>query len=176
MVSISARAQTHAVDQGSLLIDGNVSLTSTGSNDDGDRVTNIMLSPSVQYFVVPGLAVGASFSLERQASDGFSRTTYGVGPSVSYYFGASVEKAIYPFVAVGVNYFGSRFDFDGDTDTETLSAYGVGASGGVLVMLSGSVGVTGRLFYEVQDYSDDFDEDLRTNAFGFAFGIAAFVF
>ena len=170
-----ARAQEYAVDQGSLLVDGSISLTSIGNNNDEDRDTNISLNPDVQYFVVPGLAVGGGLTLERRTSDRFSRTTYGIGPRVSYYFGAAFEKTVYPFFSANASYYTQRFSFDDDTETRSL--YGFGAAAGVLVMVSDGVGLTGRLFFDVLNFGEDeVERSFSTDTFGFAFGIAAFVF
>ena len=176
-----AQAQTHAVDQGSVLLDGDITFSSSGSSEADDRITVLSFSPGAQVFAAPGLALGGGLLLGHQSYSGSSTTTYGIGPSVSYYFGASSERAVYPFLSANALYLVSRseyeyeFDFEGGSSED--SQFGYGASGGVLVMLAKGVGVSGSLYYNVIDYGEDFEgEDLKGNTFGFALGIAAFVF
>jgi len=166
----TAHAQTYAVDQGSLLIGGRGSFTSVATDNDGasesDRVNQLFVNPSGQYFITPGLAVGGDVLFSYASDDGSNITRYGIGPSVTYFFGRD-ERSYYPFVSgsVGVTRFNSGGLDEGRTQTRYRS------SGGVLVMLSRSVGVTGELFYQHID-----NDQLQTNAFGLAFGISAFLF
>lgn len=158
-------AQTYALDQSSLLLGGNASLTSTGTGD-SDRTSSFVLNPSAQYFIAPGLAVGGDVLLEYTSSDDFSTTRYGIGPTASYFFGSG-ERSYYPFLSGSVR--AVHTNFDGPSDGATVMTYR--GSGGILIMLSRSIGVTGELFYQMQDR-----EEFEVNTFGLAFGISAFVF
>jgi hypothetical protein len=157
-------AQTHAVDEGSFLLGGDASLTRTSVErpGDGDRSTafNFNLHPVVQYFITPGLAVGGDVSFAYASSEGGS-TNYGVGigPSAAYFFGRG-ERNYYPFLSGSINashYGGTALTYRG--------------AGGMLIMLSESVGLTGELFYLAQDVNER-----DVSRFGLAFGISAFVF
>jgi opacity protein-like surface antigen len=162
LASPPALAQSYAIDQGSLMVGGSASFTSTGSDDsDDDRFSSLLVRPMVQYFVMPGLAVGGELMLTRFSSGDQSATAYGVGPEVTYFFGGS-ERQLYPFVSAG-------FQFNRSEDENT---FGYGASGGAVFMLTSSVGLNGSLYYRKIDY-EDFGGN---NTIGAAVGISAFVF
>lgn len=163
-------AQSSAVDRGSINIGGDATFSSFGSSADTDdsRTTQLLFNPAVEYFIIPGLAVGGEVVLARASRDGSSSSTVGVGPRLSYYFGRG-ERTFYPYLSGTVSLL--RTSFDGNGDQESNSSVGYRGSGGILFMLSQGVGITGEVFYQGRD-SDDFN----TNAFGVSFGISAFVF
>ena len=155
-----AEAQTHAVDRGSLLIAGSAGFSSSGSDGSDERTTQILLQPRLQYFIVPGLALGGQFLIRRISDDDDSSTTVGVGPEMSYYFGAATTKLAYPFLSAGLQI------YEGDTD-----AFGFGGSAGLLIMLAEAVGLETALYYREMDY-----DDFGTDVFGLSVGISAFIF
>lgn len=159
----SARAQIYAIDAGSILIDGQASIISTGVEDVDDRQTSIFVNPSAQYFFAPGLAIGGEALVNRISSGGDSFTTYGIGPALSYYFGQPDSEA-FPFVS------GSIFFTDTSEDGGSGTAFRL--SGGAVYMLARNIGLTGEVFYLKQNLESqrDFDQ------FGASFGIAAFLF
>ena len=163
-------AQTFALDRGSINIAGDAAFTSSGSssNGDDDRTTQFILTPTAHYFVIPGLAVGGDLVVSHFSRENNSSTTFGGGPSVAYYFGRG-ERKVYPFVSGSVTLL--RTSFDNSFTNQSTSSTGYRGSGGVLLLLSRSVGITGELFYQGQN-SDNFD----TNTYGLAFGVSAFVF
>src|SRR5829696_7734300 len=94
-------AQSHALDQGSVILDGSAGLSSAGVGN-GDRLTTATLAPRVQYFARPGLAVGGRALLYYFSSDGESTTSVGAGPELSYYFGPG-EQVLHPFVSANTS-------------------------------------------------------------------------
>lgn len=160
-------AQTSVLDHGSINIAGDAAFTSSGSGD-GDRTTQLIIRPSAQYFIIPGFAVGGNVIVTHFSRDHNSSTTIGAGPSAAYYFGRG-ERNVYPFISGSFTVL--RTSFENDFTNQSASATGYRGSGGVLFMLSQSVGITGELFYQGQN-SDDFN----TNTYGLAFGVSAFVF
>jgi len=167
---ITAHAQTYSVDQGSVLIGGRANVTSVETDTDGasdsDRVNQLLVNPTGQYFVTPGLAVGGDVLFSYASSDGTNVTRYGIGPAVTYFFGRG-ERRYYPFVSGSFGVTHARDDTLNEGRTQTRYR----GSGGVLVMLSRNVGITGELFYQRID-----NDQLQTNAFGLAFGFSAFLF
>ena len=186
LLAPAAFGQEYPVDRGSWLVGGSASLVSQEvlqggvPGEETERATLVTLRPSAQYFVIPGLAVGADLTLAYSAQDDFSTTTLGAGPSLGYYVGGPDRRAV-PFVATRLSVQRSSvrvdtdlpFGFDLDR-TQTRLVFDV--SGGGLVMLARNVGVTGELFYSVTDNDLDDDDRPATDAFGLRFGIAAFVF
>ena len=118
------------------------------------------LDPSIHYFVARGLSVGGDLTIRRFRQGDTSSSSYGVGPGVMYFFGGS-ERPVYPYLSGTVRYYRS-----GDTNT-----IGYRAAGGALVMLADAVGLNGSLYFEQLD-----DDVSSRDAFGLAFGIAAFLF
>lgn len=175
---VTAAAQTHALDRGSFLVGGGASFTRNGGEVDGESLdpsTEWSLSPRLMYFVLPGLALGGEASLSRDKSGGATFTTYGAGPAVAYYFGASRARPRpwYPYIEGGVRLLRTRSNRDITGLEESLTGFHV--AGGILLMLSDAVGLDGELFYDVNDQEIGLVE-VRTNVLGFAIGFSAFLF
>lgn len=154
------QAQSYAIDHGSIMIGGTAGFSSSGSDGSDDRLTQIFINPSVQYFVTRGLAFGGDVTLRHFSQGDSESTTYGVGPAVTYFFGGD-ERPVYPYLSGSVQVLGG----------ESTSSLGYGASAGAIVMLMDAVGLDGSIYYQKLD-GDDFSSD----TFGLAVGIAAFVF
>ncbi|NIP82845.1 MAG: hypothetical protein GWM90_27930 [Gemmatimonadetes bacterium] len=166
-----AGAQVPALDRGSLLLDGQASLTSAGVDGQDDRTTNLTLTPSIQYFVTRGLALGADAVLGRSSSGDFTSTAYGIGPTATYYW--ILDANVHPFLSGSV-LFGStnRETPVGEIDSSETQLRG---AVGLLFLLTDAVGVNTELFYahrslEVEDLEEDSD------VYGLAVGISAFIF
>ncbi len=169
----AAAAQSYPTDRGSLLLGGGAGFSSSGSSVDGEeqgnRSTYLSLSPNVQYFVVPGLAVGGSLSVSRQSNGDASITSYGIGPEVSYYFGKG-ERSLYPFVSAGVRYFRNN-----GSDDFSTSSLGYGASTGAVFMFNRSVGLRTSLYYNANQFEVE-DTEIDNDQFGVGIGFTAFTF
>lgn len=168
--------QSFAIDQGSMVLDGSISFTNSGGdlyeNANGDRSTEILLLPSLLYFVSPGLALGGELVVQRVSQGDFSATTLGVGPEVAYFFG-DAESTVYPFVNASMSYVNTSSSGNG------IDASGVGfdAGGGAAFMLTGTVAITGQVAYTFQNLSiDQTDESRSGNMFRIELGVAAFLF
>ena len=161
-------AQEYATDRGSLILGGSAGVTRSsysqvleGSTRDSHS-TYAYLSPVVEYFVSPGLAVGGTLNVIHHGGDGSSFTSYGAGPIVSYYFGRG-EQTVHPYVS----------------GQASLSSAGSGASGlygasaGALYMLSRSVGLDAGVFYRRQSVADS---ESHSSNLGLALGFSAFTF
>lgn len=165
----ASHAQNSPVDQGSVLIGGNASLTSTAIDSDvttDGRTTQFILNPTSQYLIIPGVAVGGDVLFGYASDDNASVTRYGIGPAVTYFFGRG-ERSIYPFLSGSVGIIRAR---GANLDASRTQTSYRGA-GGVLLKLTRSVGITGEFFVQQTD-----DGRLRTSTFGLAFGVSAFVF
>lgn len=166
----AAAAQSYPTDRGSLLLGGGAGFSSSGTTVDGeeqgDRITSFNLSPSVQYFVVPGLALGGDLSVSRFSDGEQSITTYGGGPSASYYFGSG-ERPFYPFVSANV-----RLVRNSENDDSNL---GYGASTGAVFMFNRSVGLRTSLYYNVQSLDAE-EIEIDNDTFGVGIGFTAFTF
>lgn len=177
----TTQAQGYATDRGSFLIGGTASLSSSGNDFEDGRTTALLISPSAQYFVIPGLAIGGTVGWAYASFDESSVSSLSVGPRLSYFFGTSAQN-IYPFVSASVGYLRSSFDSDAVDRTSTGTQFDVSA--GAALMIAKNVGLTGELFYT--KWSEETDNGtillgdiitaLGTDSFGLRFGVSAFVF
>jgi hypothetical protein len=173
VLTVSGHAQTYATDRGSLILGGGLSLSSERwpQVEDGEtshtRVTYVRMSPQVQYFVAPGIAVGGSLGLTHSSGSGSSSTSYGIGPQVSYFFGQG-QRAAYPYVSVETGYATAR-----GSDSGTI---GYGGVAGLLYMLNTAVGLNGSLYYRVEQWTGEDSGLPSEHRMGLSIGVSAFVF
>src|SRR5690606_33508685 len=69
------QAQSYAIDKGSLMIGGTAGFSSTGGEGTDDRLTQILINPSLQYFVTRGLAFGGEVTLQHFSRGDSEATT-----------------------------------------------------------------------------------------------------
>ncbi|MCB0515062.1 MAG: hypothetical protein R2798_09600 [Chitinophagales bacterium] len=84
--AMGLQAQT---EQGSLMLGGNLGFSSSSVKDVDGAVTDFSISPTVGYFVIDNLALGAGFSYvsSKNTLGGADATAsaFGFGPFVRYY-------------------------------------------------------------------------------------------
>ena len=171
-IPAAAAAQSSALDEGSLLVYGNASFTSTGGDGSDDRFTSLSVRPGVKYFVVPGLAVGGQLQIGYSANDDFSAIMLGVGPSADYYFG-DLDAAVHPFIsATTVLSWSSTEGPSFESESRVVTLHG---EAGLLYLLSEQVGLTTALFYETRNFEGG-SASVGQNVFGLSMGLSAFVF
>jgi hypothetical protein len=158
----------YAIDKGVMIVDGSAGFVSAGGDMWGDdRSTRLFLNPSLGFFVVPHLAIGATFDYMNWSDGDDSNSYFGFGPKVSYYFGDSDSK-VYPFVA------GSFFYFSwSDLYTQNDLKF----EGGAAFMIAKNVAITGNAFYRIESQKwETADESESGNTFGVEFGVGIFIF
>lgn len=169
----AVQAQEHATDRGSLIVGGGAGLSSHSysNNVAGDRQewssTLIYFSPRVQYFVLPGLAVGGTVDLTHMRTPENSSTSAGLGPTISYFFGAP-EQALVPYISAQTAWHRAL--------GEDYGQVGYGGAAGMLYMLTRSVGLDGSVFYRIQEVTGGAPSGARHRALGLAVGFSAFAF
>lgn len=167
-----SQIRSQATQNGATLIGGTLSFASQGGDlyegFDDDRLTTIMLSPTLFYFVAPGFALGANLAFTRLAQGDASFTTLGIGPTAGVFFDSG-SKAI-PFFAGGVNYISLG------SDGEDESGLGANFGGGVLIRqdhLAFSIEVT----YVYERFKPEgFDESITGNTIFVGIGLAGFLY
>jgi hypothetical protein len=177
--------EDYAVGRGGFIVGGSIRVTSLGGEQFAERLAVVSVSPVVQYFAVPSLAIGGAFDFSyvsgSKVENRASRTAVGIGPRIGYYFG-NADSRVYPFLAGTV--FVSRVTVGevtipqlGAQDGPDGTVVDMVASGGAAFLISRNVGITGEVFYRANltDIEGQ-PEALDTNEFGFRFGIAAFVY
>ena len=179
IVSSPGLAQGSPVGKGSWIISGSAGASSQKVDGVDGSVTSISLAPSALYFVSPGVAIGGQVSLGYFSSPQASSTSFGIGPSIRYYFGDKAAKTL-PFVSATVMPIWQSTDPKNSTVASTSSTnLEVEGTIGFTHLLVPHVGITGEAYYAHQSFSSDrgslhIDED--SYAIGVRFGITAFVF
>ena len=161
-------AQVPALEQGSMLIGGSAGFSSS-RGDGGSRFTNIGVAPSVQYFVVPGLAVGGSLPLGALFRDDETSVRFGIGPAATYFF---VQAGpLHPFLDASVRYEVNQM-VDDDRRSTTL---GYDAGLGVMAFLNEAIGVHARLYYRAS-HSEFEGQESEFDTLGLSMGVSTFLF
>lgn len=170
----TALGQDFAIDRGSFVLGGTVSVTSNGGelfeNTEGDRLNSVLLNPFAMFFVTKGFAIGGDLFMEKASQGEESVTTLGIGPSVAYFFGGP-QSEVYPFIGAGVEYANlSSTGFD-------ASGFGFNFGAGAAFMIATNVALTAQADYGVLNFSvDQLDESFSGDRFGLRAGISAFLF
>jgi outer membrane protein len=162
--------QTPALQRGSVLLSGQASFDVADRSSSDEKETTFLLLPSIQYFAGRGLALGGELSLTHASAGDFSSSSYGIGPAISYYF--VKESDLHPFVRGSFRIAQTSSEISGTERDATV--FGVRATGGVLFLLSESVGLDIGLYYDRYQLRGDAEVDVST--LGLAVGISAFAF
>jgi hypothetical protein len=110
--------------RGRVLVSGAFSLTNTSTDAAGvSSLSTIVLSPAVQVFVAPEVALGVQLELARQSSGNLSITSFSLLPSVGYCVELGRNACLLPQFLMGV-----RIDDFGGTQT----AFEIGAQAPLL--------------------------------------------
>jgi outer membrane protein W len=178
-ICIGAQAQTT---QGSLMLGGGISFSSSkNEGSEGDyKTTSFAFIPSVGYFVVDNLAVGANLSLQSDKTTGgingnyeAKQTSLAVGPFARYYIFTSNEK--FAFMAEAGLLFGSgKQESNNNNSTTKSSSVNFYVSPGFTYFLTDKWGVELQLeglTYSSYDPNKDIENDKRS---GFGLGVDFF--
>jgi hypothetical protein len=173
MSSFHALPQEFAIDKGGTIISGTGSFTSSGGDLyewDGDRITTIMLTPAVDHFFAPNIALGCRVNYTGQSLGDYSYHAIGIGPSLSYFIGDSGSKS-YSFFACGIQYYNA-----GDDDSSILGTE-IFISGGILAPIRDHVGIVIEAGYHMMNLkSDDWDESESGNEIMLGIGVAGLLY
>ena len=103
---------------------------------EGDNATVINITPSFGAFVTNGLLIGGDLQFQLVSGGGSSNTIFGIGPKIAYYFdpgGSNGRRSsFYPFV---------EGSFSILSVEDSYNSVGFGVRGGVVLMISSSVGL-----------------------------------
>ncbi len=173
--------QRHATSRGSALVGGTADFRrSTTDVEDSEASTAVVIAPNVLYLVRNRLAIGGQASLFRSSSGDLSNSGWAVGPAVRFFPRAPGER-LQPYLQGSVLYGKSTLDVilsssPGVAEVENTTSQ-VGASAGLLLMLTRQVGVSSELYwerYDLESTTRTVFESTQTNL-GLRFGFAAFL-
>jgi len=167
--SMAYAQRSEATDKGAILISGMASFSSQGGDlfedVEENRLTTIAIVPSVFYFVIPGLGIGADVSYNRQSQGDNAFYTLGAGPKVGYFFDSGSN--VIPYAAAG---FG--FITFGNGDSE--SGYIIKGGGGIMIR-RGHLAVAIEAGYQYMSVDIE-GESFSGNTIAVGVGFAGFLF
>ncbi|MFC1549862.1 hypothetical protein ACFL46_01035 [Candidatus Neomarinimicrobiota bacterium] len=180
-----ATAQNNPFAKGSLGVWEEFYFQSSGGdaweNNDGDRETEMQNNTTVGYFIMPGVAVGGQFMLDRTSQGDYKDTMWGFGPSATYFLGGgdvngSVKGSVFPFATVGFVYLKGNTEYSSGADFE-FTATIFGGDVGAMYMLNSFVGFSGSIGYQLWSFnSDDIPNDREDgNKFNLNAGFTIFI-
>lgn len=178
LASLGHAQPTWGLDRGSILIGGSASYYEAGGEVQSFSTAKSWdLFPTAYYCVSPNIALGGALLLSSETRSGFeSNTLAGIGPGVLAYF-ADSTSTVYPFVGLNLFYaFLSRQNLSSSSGTlRSLHGVALELSLGGTFMLSRSWGITGMLYYQGQQLSEDGDWK-GGKRYGYRIGVTGFVF
>lgn len=168
-----AFAQNNAIDAGSMIIGGNIYFTSysgdlhkTGSPMEAKSAMGFV--PSLQYFIIPGLAVGAEVIYETSKNDSDIKTTmYGIGPVAAFYITAA--ENIFPFAQIAYEYKKWKLD------TDKATVMNIPLSVGCVFMVSKQVGINAEFTYTFENVKPDGGSSIKGTTMDLRLGVKAFI-
>ena len=182
LVTGSAAAQSFAIDRGAWTLGGTASISTMRVGNPSVRFTLISLHPQVGLFVRRGVLVGVTLPFQATSVRGNRSTSYGVGPSVRYFFARSPRR-FYPYVSAAATFDWVRRTQAPDSvsagATENAHDQTYDAAAGIAAMLSSDVAVAGEAYYEEHRSGTKVaglgQYTLKTTSLGVRFGLNVFL-
>lgn len=168
ILSASSLAQeSYAISRGSVILGGTAGISSYGDDKSKDRDTDIQINTSVSYFFVSHLAAGGTFNLNRHRSlDRTSPVSYGIGPTIGYYFGNQSSKA-FPYLSSSLLWVGQ---------SNLYSSRTWRFASGFALMIAKNVAITNEAFYSTSTINNEEGFLSKNNIFGLQFGFGVLLF
>lgn len=160
--------------RGSVLIGGSVSFLSQGGDFyeifDNDRLNTILVQPTILYFIIPNLSLGASIGYRLQAQGDFDLETFSLGPRIGYFIGTN--SGLLPFFIGGVNYNSYSYDV-GFTASEDGFGFILGTG---FLFCKGHLGIGIEFAFVHERYSTDQLGTFTGNSILISLGLAGFLY
>jgi hypothetical protein len=174
VLAATAMAANSPIDKGSVILGGSASFSSMSGDlyKVGDNSTTlILLSPSVGYFVSPGLELGAKIVFSSISIGGSSASSFTFGPEVGYYFGsgtrAEVKGSVYPYL--------KGFFLLNSSEGDKMTTFG--GKGGINYMLSNAVALDAGASFQSDSYKPDgATSSVSGSVMTIGVGVTAFIF
>lgn len=178
LASLVQGQPTWALDRGSVLIGGSASYYEAGGEAQSFSTKKSWdVLPYAYYCISPNVALGGAFLLSSETRSGYESNTFaGVGPGLMAYF-ADSTSTVYPFVGLNLYYaFLSRENLGSSSGTlRSLHGYAFELTLGGTYMMNRYVGITGMLYYQGQQLSEDGDWK-GGKRYGYRIGLTGFIF
>ncbi len=185
-------AANSPIDKGSLFLSGSAYFQSQSGDlfedMDGDGITsfgigsssvglteNFELSPTVGYFVSPGVFIGAQFGYLGYSRGDYDFHIVGMGPTIGYYFKVNqaeteVKGSVYPYIR-------GFFNWANASNGASTRILQYGAKGGMLYMLSSAVAVDGSVMFRGDSWKPEgASESITGTTISIGAGFSAFIY
>jgi hypothetical protein len=173
LLSAPLAAAESPIDPGAFTLGG--SYRYSGFFDDNTDVYAILLMPEFQYFIYPGLALGADGFLDYWHYPDRSETRFGIGPSIAYYLELENVSG-FPFAKMAVMY--SRVEIEKYFSSRHENDIRTNISLGYTYILAKNIAIVGAVDYTYERaFLLDFTlESEWREVFGFSVGLKAFIY
>jgi len=169
-------AQKAPADKGSILLSGGLMFSDIGGDlyESGNgKLLSLQISQSYLSFIKPGLGVGSEVFFGYQKQGNNSLMSFAVGPQLAYYVSSNyqpevIKGKIYPFIRTSILFEVVNNKINRSTQSENGFIYYIG--GGIMVMLTNSVGLNFEIAYQEEKYNDQ-----SGNSINFMIGIVTFL-
>ncbi|MBD3218881.1 MAG: hypothetical protein GF310_11440 [candidate division Zixibacteria bacterium] len=173
LLSAPPVAADSPIDPGAFTVGG--SLRYSGFFDDDTDIYTILLMPEFQYFIYPGLALGADGFLDYWHYPDRSEMRYGIGPSIAYYLKLE-NLSGFPFAKAAVMY--SHVEIEKYFFSRAENDIRANISLGYTYILAKNIAIVGAVDYTYERaFLLDFTLDSEwREVFGFSVGLKAFIY
>ncbi len=180
IIPVLVFAADFEIDKGAVAIGGDGTFASFGGelyeDFEGAGITYFSIEPSVQYFVMPGLALGGDFVYRLTTQGKASTSGFGFGPIIQYYF-QTANELVYPTLAAGFSFAIDSFDSGYGTDSR-ISVTKFRLMGGAMFKLVDHFGIEAGFFYDIDSQKGDWAgaKSESGSIFGVAVGFKGFLY
>lgn len=181
ILSVRIQAQIFPVDKGSINAGGDIRVSSSGGSlyeYNNNRLTTIEAKPYAGYFFFKQLSIGGKMLLLRSSQDNYSKTAWGLGPNVKYFFGDAAPKrvtqgTIYLFLEAGI--FLSQNITERGSESTVYSGGLLETGCGMCYMMTNSVGFVSGISLQLERMSSS-GKVYYGNTVNFTCGFTAFLY
>ena len=168
-------SQDYTIDKGAIIISGIGSFSSRGGelfeDFEGNRLTTIMLMPTINYFVASHLFIGGGVAFTRQSQGDDSQSKIGIGPTLGYAIGQAESKN-YPYLAAGIRYYSLGFVFG-----ESMSGTDIVIGAGLIATVTENLGIIIEAGYHIMNLK--YENSIKSesgNIISVGVGVAGLIF
>ncbi|QQS37907.1 MAG: hypothetical protein IPM56_08205 [Ignavibacteriales bacterium] len=163
------------IQKGTYNVAGSLSFSSSSQDYSDGKQTELSITPQIGYFFINNFALGINLQYQKNDTDAYSITTWGIGPMTRFYIGKNI---IHPFIELSFLYGETMPD---ETDAMIISRK-IGVVFGLDYFITNSVALESALSYTFDSmlltgvyrsyYSDD---EIMKRTIKFAIGLNIFL-
>ncbi len=138
-----------------------------GKEYGNSSTTNFNITPTIQYFFIDNLAIGAALNVSYQDDNNSDATSFFIGPTARYYFsGEKLKPFAEALIGIGTNKWGSA----------KYSQFNFGLGGGASYFITENFSFDASLGYLHTGLTDrdDTKRKINSNTFGLNVGVSVF--